>query len=103
MILLMACKKVEALNMFGNFTNIKQEFTPEQVEVIYEAMDINANLRLSEQQSKHENEMKEFLDWTYKNGWQHSVTPDFFIRVEYPDIVKERVTFTELLTKFKNR
>lgn len=68
-----------------------------------QAIEEYANLRLSEQQSKHEQEMKEFLDWTYKNGWRHSVTPNFFIRVEYPDIVEERVTFTELLTKFKNR
>lgn len=59
--------------------------------------------RLSEQKEKHEKEMEEFLYWTYLNGYTHSVTPNFFIKIEYPDIVVEKIPFIELLTKFKNR
>jgi hypothetical protein len=52
-------------------------------------------------EEKHKEEMEKFFYWTYVNGWTHSVTPNFFIRIEYPDIVVEKVSFTELIEMFK--
>ena len=34
---------LEALNIFGNFTTVKQEFNDNQLEVIYEAMELVKN------------------------------------------------------------
>ena len=35
---------LDALNTFGNFTNVEQEFNQNQLEVIYEAMNYVANV-----------------------------------------------------------
>ena len=74
---------------------------------ILQAMEEYANLRLSEQKEKHDKEMEEFCIWFKTSGfvylkafqkWKHE---DYFRSSSEHHMI--RYTFTELLTKFKNR
>ena len=93
-------------------TILEQEFEKYKVEYImdryiddsencFDAIYSTIDILLKAQEEKHKEEMEKFFYWTYVNGWTHSVTPNFFIRIEYPDIVVEKVSFTELIEMFK--
>lgn len=69
--------------------------------ILFASLNNNANLRLSEQQSKHEQEMKDFAEYVHKfgyvncsRGWYNNVA-DLY--------ANKMISTTELLTKFKNR
>ena len=66
---------------------------------ILKAMEEYANLRLSEQKEKHDKEMEEFAEWLDKDLWVIGVND----RLWYGQDTNKGYTFTELLTKFKNR
>ena len=66
---------------------------------ILKAMEEYANLRLSEQKAKHDKEMEEFAEWLDKDLWVIGGND----RLWYGQDTNKGYTFTELLTKFKNR
>lgn len=58
---------LEALNTYGKFTSVEQEFNENQLEVIYEAMEIVKNnvVGRSEQLADHKCIPMVNADWTY--------------------------------------